>query len=295
MSLGKFLRAEFWIGLSPIAFLLLWANGFVFLKVGLQYSDPFTFLATRYACVVGILILLMFWLRPEFPSTLRGWVPLIGVGLFLQTGYFTFTYLALRNGMSAGAVALITCQQPALIGLLAPVIAGEKVTLFRWFGLLMGVTGATIVILANSIPHTTSMAGLAFGTLALFSITCSTLIEKRFSIPIHPVAANLAQYSIGLAVTAPLAYFLEPMYVAWSWQFVVALLYLVFGASLLAISLLLAMIRRGEASRVSALFFLVPPTTSLIEYLFIGESLAPISLPGMALAGAGIYVVMRKS
>ena len=61
------------------------------------------------------------------------------------------------------------------------------------------------------------------------------------------------------------------------------------------ISLLLAMIRRGEASRVSALFFLVPPATALIAWLVLGEALALAALPGMLLAVAGIYLVMRKS
>ena len=40
---------------------------------------------------------------------------------------------------------------------------------------------------------------------------------------------------------------------------VASLAYLAIGNSLISITLLLAMIRRGEASRVSALLFLVPP------------------------------------
>jgi drug/metabolite transporter (DMT)-like permease len=121
------------------------------------------------------------------------------------------------------------------------------------------------------------------------------LTEKRVAVPIHPVAASLVQYSVGLAVVAPLAYFLEPMRVEWSWPLAGSLAYLVFGNSLLAISLFLAMIRYGEASRVSALFFLVPPTTAMIAFLVLGETLALFSLVGMAIAVAGIYVVMRKS
>jgi len=39
---------------------------------------------------------------------------------------------------------------------------------------------------------------------------------------------------------------------------------LVLGNSLIATTLLLAMIRHGEAARVSALFFLVPPLAALI-------------------------------
>lgn len=281
--------------LYPLVFLFLWAVGFVALKIGLQYSDPFTFLALRYVCVLAILIPLVLWLKPSFPSNNRGWAALIGVGLFLQTGYFTFTYLSLRYGLTAGAVALITCQQPILIALLAPSIVGERVTRTRWLGLILGVVGAVIVIISNTNAHASSILGLVFGVLALLSISCSTFVEKRFSLPTHPVSANLVQYSVGLLFTAPLAFFLEPMDVDWSWQFFASLSYLVFGASLLATSLLLAMIRRGDASRVSAVFFLVPPITALVAYVLIGESLTLISLPGMVLAVAGIYIVTQKT
>ena len=295
MSLRRFNKEDCRISLFPVTFLLLWSNGFIFLKLGLRYSDPFTFLALRYFCVVVVLVLLTTVVRPHFPATLRGWAPLVGVGLFLQTGYFAFTYLGLRYGLTAGVAAVVTCQQPILIGLLAPVLVGEKVNFVRWTGLILGVTGAVIVIVANSGRHDLSPLNLTFAILALLSITCSTLIEKRFPSSVHPVSCNLVQYTIGFLIIAPLAFSLEKMQIVWTWQFLMSLIYLVFGASLLAISLLLAMIRSGEASRVAALFFLVPPVTSLVAFLFLGESLTSLSLLGMALAGTGIYIVMRKS
>ena len=46
-----------------------------------------------------------------------------------------------------------------------------------------------------------------------------------------------------------------------------------FFNSLLAITLLLTMMRRGTASQVSALFFLVPPLAALIAWIVLGESL----------------------
>jgi drug/metabolite transporter (DMT)-like permease len=46
-----------WLRVAPALFLLLWSGGFVFLKLGLRHADPLTFLALRYACVVGLLII----------------------------------------------------------------------------------------------------------------------------------------------------------------------------------------------------------------------------------------------
>lgn len=285
--------APAWLVGAPALFLLLWSSGFVFLKLGLRDADPLTFLALRYAIVVTLLAGLSLWFKPEFPRTAAAWLHVAMVGLLLQAGYFAFTYLSLKYGMSAGAAALITSQQPILIGLLAPAIAGERVGVIRWVGLALGVTGAAIVILAKSSIEISSTGALVFAVLALLSMTGSTLWEKRFGTATHPLSASLVQYGVALLITAPLAYLLEPMRVHWTLGLAGSLTYLVIGNSLLAIYLLLTMIRFGEASRVSALFFLVPPVTAVIALVALGEALPPIAWVGMVLAAIGVYLVAR--
>lgn len=284
-----------WLRFAPTLFLLLWSGGFVFLALGLRYADPLTFLALRYACVVALLATACAWMRPRFPRSPRQWAHLAMVGLQLQAGYFCSTYLSLKHGMSAGALALVTSQQPILIGLLAPAFAGERVDRVRWLGLALGVCGAMLVIVSRSGVHVASPLALLFAVTALLAMTGGTLWEKRFGTPTHPLAANLIQYVVGLVVVAPLAWWLEPMRVRWAPQMFAALAYLVLGNSIVAISLLLAMIRHGEASRVSALFFLVPPLTALVAWVALGERVAPLAWLGMALAAAGLRLVMRRA
>ena len=162
----------------------------------------------------------------------------------------------------------------------------------RWLG-LAHVAGAGLVILARSSIAVASPAGLLFAIAALLSITGGTLSQKRFPPATHPVAANLVQYAVGLAVTAPLAFLLETMRVDWTPSLFGSLTYLVLGNSIVAISLLLAMIKYGEASQVSALFFLVPPTTAIIAFVVLRENIPTMALPGFLLTAAGIYLVMR--
>ena len=59
-------------------------------------------------------------------------------------------------------------------------------------------------------------------------------------------------------------------------------------------SLLLAMIRVGEVSRVSSLFYLVPPLTALIAWPILGEAMPPLGWVGFALAAAGVAIAARK-
>jgi len=61
-----------------------------------------------------------------------------------------------------------------------------------------------------------------------------------------------------------------------------------------AISLLALLLRRGAATRVASLFYLVPPVTATIAFALFGETLGPLALAGFALAVIGVAIVVRN-
>jgi drug/metabolite transporter (DMT)-like permease len=279
--------------LAPATFLALWSAGFSFVALGLPDSEPITFLALRYAIVVALLGVAFAALRPPLPAGGRNWLDLIVVGLLLQAAYFTLLYLALDLESSAGTVALIVSLQPILVALLAPRVAGERVTLVRWAGLTLGLAGAAVVIGSRSSVGGSSAAGLLCAAAAMGALTAGTLYERRHGSEHHPVTANAVQFTAALAVTLPPALILEGFAVKWTGDLAISLAYLVFANSLVSITLLLMMVRRNEASRVSALFFLVPPLAALIAWGMLGESLPAAAWIGMAVAAAGVAIATR--
>jgi drug/metabolite transporter (DMT)-like permease len=212
----------------------------------------------------------------------------------VQGLYFSFSYLGFWLGVSAGTMAIIVSLQPILVGLLAPQFVAEHVGLARWAGLVLGLIGAAMVILARSEVEVTTAVGLLCAAGALVSMTAGTLYEKRFGLNHHPVTSNTIQYLVGFVLVLPLALSVERMAVNWTAEFAVALAYLVIGNSLVAVTLLLAMIRHGEAARVSALLFLVPPMAALIAWGLIGEAMPPAAWAGMAVAAAGVALATRR-
>jgi drug/metabolite transporter (DMT)-like permease len=279
--------------LPALGFVVLWSAGFAFVALGLPDSEPFTFLALRYAIVVALLGGAVALLRPALPRRRREWIDLAVVGLVLQGGYFTMLYLALEREASTGTIALIVSLQPILVALLAPRLAGERVSALRWAGLALGLAGAALVIAARSSVGAPSGAGLALAAGALVALTSSTLYETRFGVEHHPVTANAVQCGVALLVTLPPALALEGFEVDWTGDLALSLAYLVLANSLLAITLLLMLMRRGEASRVSALFFLVPPLAAAIAWALLGESLPAPAWAGMALAAVGVGIAVR--
>jgi drug/metabolite transporter (DMT)-like permease len=284
--------AERWA--APAAFVVLWSAGFTFVSLGLEDSEPLTFLALRYVAVVALLVPLFAVMRPPLPRTGEQWRHLVTTGLILQALYFGLLYGALALDVPAGTAALIVSLQPILVALLAPSVAGEHVDALRWAGLALGLAGAAEVIVARQGVDAPSAGALLCTAAALAAITAGSLYENRFGGEHHPVTANLVQYAVALAVVAPAAALFERLHVAWTANLVVSLGYLVIANSLVSITLLLAMLRRGEAARVSALFFLVPPLAALIAWLVLGEDLPLAAWPGMVVAGVGVALATRS-
>ena len=278
---------------APAIFLLFWSGGFAAGKVGLAYTGPLTFLAVRYVLVLLILLPLVVIMRPPLPRKATEWGHLAVVGFLIQGVYFALGYVALAMDISSGAVALIVSLQPILVGLLAPRTSGEQVGGWAWIGLGLGLAGAALVILARSAVEALPVLGVLAAIGALGGMTIGTLYEKRFGISQHPVTANTVQYAAGLAATLPLAFLLEDRVVHWSVPLGLSLLYLIVCNSLIALTLLLLLIRRGEVSRVSALFFLVPPMAALIGWALLDEQMPPLAWIGLGLAAAGVALATR--
>ncbi|MEM7018834.1 MAG: DMT family transporter, partial [Pseudomonadota bacterium] len=279
--------------LAPAVFLCLWSGGYVVAKIALLYSEPMTVLALRYSLVIVIMAFLFLFFRPPLPKTLPEWGHLAMVGFLIQTVYFGMCYLAFRAGSSAGMVALVMSFQPILVGLIAPGWTGEKIGRYTWIGLGLGLIGAVLVIYARSNIETPSLLALGCVTLALFGISAGSLWEKRFGLVHHPITSNLIGYSAGLLGILPFMFWLESMTVDWNWEFAAAMAYLVIGNSVIAIGLLLAMIRAGEVSKVSALFFLVPPMVAVLAWVILDELMPPLAWFGMAIASVGVLLATR--
>ena len=281
--------------IAPVLFLFLWSGGYVVAKVGLAYVEPMTFLVLRFALVVIIMLLIFIVIRPPLPTKLEDWLHLAIVGFLIQSVYFGLCYVGFTAGIAAGTMALIMSLQPILVGLVAPRWNNENVSWKRWVGLSLGLVGAGIVIVARSEIESPTLFGLSCALIALLGITGGSLWEKRFGLSHHPVTANLIGYSAGLIGVLPIMLLTEDMSVQWSWPLAAALAYLVVGNSVIAVGLLLAMIRAGDVSRVSALFFLVPPLAALLAWLVLDEVMPVFAWVGMVIAALGVLIASRKT
>ena len=279
--------------LAPVIFLVLWSGGFTAVRVGLADTGPLTFLVLRYLLVLLVLVPFALLLRPPLPASRTAWAHLVVVAVLVQILYFALVNVSLELGTSTAGVALIASLQPVLVALAAPRLTGEVVGAKRWAGLALGLAGAVLVIATRGDLRASPFGVLAAST-AVLAISAGTVYERRFGVGEHPVTANLVQYGVGFLALLPPAFLVERLRFHATPGLGLSLAYLAVGNSLVSITLLFAMIRRGEASRVSALFFLVPPLAALIALAVLHEALPALAWVGMVLAALGVVLATRR-
>ena len=278
---------------APAVFILLWSTGFGVASIALRSAGVGAVLALRYAVVLAVLAPVLLVLRPGWPRG-RAWLHLCVVGLLVQVGYFGASWTALRMGVGAGVAALAGAAQPILAALAAPLFGGPRPDRRLWAGLGLGVAGAAVVIGARaelSAPPLLPLV-LAIGSVAF--LTAGSIYEKQAGTAVHPLMAAFVQYAVGVAGAGLIAWLTEDGRIAWSVPFAVSVAYLALFNSLVAITLLLLMMARGEVARVSALFFLVPPVAAAEAVVLTGERLPPLAWAGMAVAAGGVALATRR-
>lgn len=253
-----------------------------------------TFLTLRFVIVTVLMAAVALWRRSPWPRGRAELVPVVVTGLLMQAAYFGCTYQAFAAGVGAGALALIVGLQPLLTAVIAGPLLGERVRPIQWLGLALGLAGVALVLEGKLAQGMGTAAGIVWSFVSLFAITAGTLYQKRFAARFDLWSGGAVQFAVATLVVAPIAALTETMAVDWGWPFAGALAYLALMNSIVSITLLTIMIRRGEASRVTSLFFLVPPAAAFVAWLVLGERLSPLQLAGMAVATAGVALVMRR-
>ncbi|APE31523.1 EamA family transporter [Halomonas aestuarii] len=283
----------------PILFVALWSTGFIGAKFGLPHAEPFTFLFVRCVLTLTLLVPLTLLMRADWPRGAGLWGHIAVSGLLVHGAYLGGVFYGIYQGMPAGLAALLVGLQPLLTAALAGPLLGERLGAVQWLGLVMGLAGIALVLGGKLDPGETLFQGFGIGALvsvmvALAGISLGTLYQKRYCTGMPLLGGTVVQYLATGTLMGLGALLFETREIEWTTTFVLTLGWLVLVLSISAILLLMALIRRGEASRVASLFYLVPPVTALEAWWLFDERLPPLSLAGMAIAIAGVVLVVKS-
>ncbi len=276
------------IWMSPL-FILIWSTGFIIARYGMPHAEPLTFLAIRFFGVILILMPCILWFKAPWPSKSQI-VHLAIAGVLIQFGYLAGVWIAIRHGMPVGLTALIVGLQPILTAVFVSLLA-EKITRAQWQGLFLGLFGVFLVLYAQINTAGVNAQTIFFNITGLLSITVGTIYQKKYCAQFDLRTGSLIQFMTSLGLATIGAFLFETREVEWVLELVGALVWGIVGISIGAMSLLFILIRRGNATKVSSLMYLTPPTTAIMGWVLFNEPLTILVGFGTLLTMLGVLIV----
>ena len=283
-----------WIACVPVLFVVLWSTGYMGALYGLPYAEPFTFLFVRFAIVAVLMAGISLATGAPWPADMSEAGHLAMTGVLIHGVTFMGLFSALARGLPSGVIALVMGFQPLLTAFAAGPFLGETLKARQWFGMVAGFAGVTVVITDKLDVAGADLPGIALACVAVTGFTAGTLYQKRHGGTMRLRSGHAIQFAAAALLTGAFSLAFETGSIHWTGEFIFGLTWLVVVLSLGAVSLLYVMLRRGQASKVISLFYLVPPVTALIGFTLFNETFGALALAGMAVSVFGVALVTRQ-
>ncbi len=277
---------------AAIFFVALWGSAFVPSKIGVLASSPLWFLVARFAVSGGLVLAIALASGASFPRDRRGWLAVVLLGVLTNALYLGCNYEALRH-LAAGVGAVVSSTNPLLLALLAPYFLREPLTSRKVLGLVLGFVGVLAIMLGRMGTGTAEPFDVGLAVIGNLGSVASTIVFKRMLVQLDLRMTTALQLFAACLAILPFAIVLDGVpHASISAPLVISFAYVVLVMSVGGSLLWFWLLEQGEASRVTAFYFLSPVFGLGIAALF-GEALTLRDLAGLVAIALGIAIVQR--
>lgn len=279
---------------APVLFVLIWSSGFIVAKAVVPHADLQLFIFVRLTLTAIVLGLAALAARAAWPRGAQFGTHILA-GALMNGVYLCASYWAITRGMAAGVMALLGALQPVFTALYLAAI-GTRLEARTWIGLFVGFAGVGFVLapkLASTGAGSLTVLTVASALLSVVAVTAGALVQKHLSATDIRVAGsvqNLGGAAVAIVVTGLVS--------TYQWDntpiLYAGLVWAVIVPSVIGVSLLMWMLRHGEATKVTALILLAPPLAAIQAYFFFHETLMPLQFIGFAMALGGVLLARSR-
>lgn len=276
---------------------MIWGGSFFFARVAVGHVPPATLVLLR----VGIAALaLHVYVAGRFGiyETLRTrWREFLLLGLINNAVPHMLIFLG-QTQIGAGLASILNATTPIFTVLIAnQLTADEKLSSEKIAGCLIGLVGTAVLIGPRALAPFTGDGGpplwaVLLPVLAAVSYGFAATYGKRFRGTAPPViaagqlsASTLLMLPVSFALDAPWQLPLPPL------PTILAVLALALLSTAYGYILFFRIMAAAGATNTSLVTLLVPPSAIIAGMLFLGETLTPLGLLGMALVLFGLVVL----
>ena len=279
--------------LFPLIFIILWASAFVTSKAIVNDSSPFAALSFRFGLVsLGFFIFCVFT-NSKIILSFNDFIKASIIGICFHGLYLGGVFYAISENLSVGITAIIVSLQPILTAIFAGPFLKEVVTWKQWVGIMLGFFG-TLLVIGMDIGESIPIIGLIASLIGLTAITSGTLLQRKIGGNIPLATSNLYQAFSAFIFLLMITFLFEKSFINFSLNFILSMSWQVIFVSFGAFTILQYLINTGTASRTATLFFLVPPVSVVMAWLFLNEKMTNLDISGLIIATLGVYIATRR-
>jgi drug/metabolite transporter (DMT)-like permease len=279
---------------GAVFYVFLWASAFVPSRIIATCAPPLWVLSARFLCAGAILVVIARAGRLRWPSGARAWGVAAAYGVLANAMYLGLNYEALRH-LSSGMGAIIASTNPLLLAVFAPLLLRERLSMAKAIGLSLGFLGVLVAMHARAASSTARPADVLLSASGVLALVVATIVFKRARTGTHPLVINaISLVAAGLAMVPCAAALEGTPHLVLAPRLLVSFAYLVVVLSIGASLLWFWILSHGEASRVSAFYFLTPLFGVAAGALLLGERLFALDGIGLVVVVAGIALATRR-
>ncbi|MGE3876144.1 MAG: DMT family transporter [Parvibaculaceae bacterium] len=273
---------------AVIVTILIWASAFPAIRAGLQAFGPVELGAARFAIAGLPAALYLLITRPGWPRGGEIWRILTG-GVFFVAFYTVLLNIG-EQTISAGAAAFIINVNPIVTAIFAMLLLDETFSGKAWLGTAVSFAGIGLIALGEGDGFRIDVGALFVLGAALCN-TITTIAQKPLFRKHRPVTVAAWNIVIGAVLLSPFmpAAAIEAHQA--SSEALLATIYLGLGPSMIAYATYSVMLSKFPASRASNFLYSVPPISTLLGFLWLGEVPTLFAVIGGIMALLGVVIV----
>lgn len=270
----------------------IWGSAYMLVKVALEDVPPLTLVAGRLSGAFLFLFLAMLVTGRSFPGGRVPWSAFAVLGVVNNVLPFTFVTWG-QTHIDASLAAILTSSMPLSAAVLAHWWIGERLTVDRALGVLIGFGGVFLLIGPDlrQMTESSTLAQLAVVT-GVLGYGVGIVFARRYLQTADLLVTAAGQTLVGAAFITPIALAADrPFDLTISAKTALAWATLAVLMSATAYLFFYWLIRRITATQASMVSYLLPITAVVEGVLILDERLGPTSFVGLAVILLGVWVV----
>ncbi len=274
---------------------LLWGGSFVVGKATVNEFPPLTLAFFRY--LISAVIIFPMMIKSEGKNWRISLNDLPGMFVLAVTGGFGYVilYFLSLSFTSAINASIIVSINPMATLLISAVMLKEKLSFIKIFSLAIALVGVIITISKGSVKSISELSfniGDIIMLLAVFLYSFYAVFSNKMMRRHSPLKITAYNFLLSLIAMIPISISEKPFEI-WSNSSLggkIAVIYLGALASALGYLLHQYSIKLIGASKTMGFYSLVPVFTTLLSFVFLGESISGGVLAGGTVIILGIYL-----